>query len=88
MTIDYIKLLCDKKEQEIKENFDNSKDIEKIKLIREFLEVDNCFLKVSANEALNILLFLGIKKENLRESYLKLISFDNYNEAKTLKVIG
>lgn len=88
MTIDYIKLLCDKKEQEIKENFDNSKDIEKIKLIREFLEVDNCFFKVSANEALNILLFLGIKKENLRESYLKLISFDNYNEAKTLKVIG
>ena len=91
MNIEDIKKLCDKKEQQFKENvnlFNDNKDIEKIKLIREILKIDNCFFKISANEALNILLFLGVEKSKLKDVYFQLISFDNYKDESILKVVG
>ncbi len=94
MTNQDIEILCNKKEKYI---IDNCKDKEKketylskIQMIRNIIKVKNWALKVSPNELLNILYYLGIPKEKLKTAYYDLISMNNYqddNEEK-LKIIG
>ena len=61
-------------------------DREKIKTIQSLLNLDNWILKVSVNEALNILYFLGIEKSLLKDTYIQLASIENYKLDETLKV--
>jgi len=47
-------------------------------LIKEILKDDNCFMNMNVNTSLNILNDLCIPKEEIKETYNKLINFSNY----------
>ena len=92
MTTNDIKLLCNEKENNIlTSNLDNiqkQKNVQKIEIIRDNIKEENWMFKISVNELLNILYFLGIPKSELKEKYYQLISLDNYKNHETLKIIN
>lgn len=47
-------------------------------LIKDILKDDNCFMNMSIDTAFNILNDLCIPKEKIKETYNKLINFNNY----------
>ena len=62
-------------------------DEEKVKVIKGLFLNENCFFDLEMTVALNILLFLGIKKEDLIDYYHELISPENYmNVPKVMNV--
>lgn len=83
-TEDIIKLYEKKKIDVMNNGTDNDK--EKIKIIQELLHLDNWILKVSVNEALNILYFLGIEKALLKDAYTQLVSNEINKPNETLTV--
>ena len=64
---DYIKR-CDKMLAEGKNDFDKTK---RLQIIKEMLQIPNCFLYMSINTAINVFLDLGFTKEEAREQYIK-----------------
>lgn len=85
MTHEDIIKLYEKKKIEVM-NTGTDSDKEKIKIIQSLLNLDNWIFKVSVNEALNILYFLGIEKAQLGDTYIQLASIDNYKPDETLTV--
>lgn len=79
MYMDQVKQLCLKKEEELK-NVDDYEGLKKIELINNLLKMDNWIFSITLNEALNILYFLGVNKNDLKKSYLDLISYENYKK--------
>ena len=57
----------------IKLNNGNEKELKKQLLIRDILERENCFLKMSIEYAFSILRDLNIKEDYLKTVYLELI---------------
>ena len=53
-------------------------DKEKITNIKFLLEQEKIFFKLEPQTAIGILDYLGIKKENIKEYYLSLISMENF----------
>ena len=56
---------------------DNPEKLEKQMLISNFLKHDDCFFKVSINDAFMILRDLEIT--NYEETYINLVAYDKYN---------
>lgn len=81
---DVIKLYNNKKVEVMKNGTDRDK--EEIKTLQAVLNLDNWIFKVSVNEALNILYFLGIEKTSLYDAYTQLASIENYKPEETLTV--
>lgn len=52
---------------------DNAKELEKYKVIEEILKEEKCFLKMDIEIAYSILRDLGVREENLKDYYCKLI---------------
>lgn len=46
---------------------------ERFKIIVDILKQDDCFMKLSSNEVLNILKDLQIENENLRDVYIQIL---------------
>lgn len=90
--MDNIELLCNQKEIMINNSSLNitekQHDLEKVQMIRDIIKEENWTFKVSTNELLNILYFLGIPKEKLKEAHSQLVSIENYVNHETLKIIN
>ena len=56
---------------------ENPQKLERQLIISNFLRYDDCFFKVSIEDAFNILKDLEIK--DYEETYINLISYDKYN---------
>lgn len=50
---------------------------EKYQIIKQILEIPNCFLKMSIEQAYSILRDLKIPESNIKETYLNLINIEN-----------
>lgn len=72
--MDNLKELLKQKEQEV----NTSDDIEKINVIKELFTDDAIFFKLNIDTAYGILYFLGISKDKLEETYMSLISPEEY----------
>jgi len=57
----------------IKLNDKNEKELKKQLIIKDILEVDNCFLQMTIEYAYSILRDLNIKEEDLKNVYCELI---------------
>jgi hypothetical protein len=68
--IDKLKMI---NERLIDANKDNPQELQKFLLIKEILNQENCFLKMSIEYAYSILRDLQIPEDNLKEVYLELI---------------
>lgn len=55
----------------------NPKKLERQLIISNFLKYDDCFFKISIEDAFKILKDLEIS--NYEETYINLVSFDKYN---------
>ena len=77
MNIVKIKELALVKKEELKNNGEN---LDKINNILDFLEDEMCFFKVDINLSIPILLYIGIKEDDVVDVYFKLISAVNYKE--------
>ena len=53
-------------------------DLSKINNILSFLSDDMCFFKVDINISIPILLYLGVKEDEVKDVYFQLISVNNY----------
>ncbi len=84
MTTEDIIKLYEKKKIDVMNN-GTDRDKEKIKVIQGLLYLDNWILKVSVNEALNILYFLGIERALLKDAYIQLSSVENYKPDEILR---
>lgn len=62
----------------INQNNHNSQRQKKYQIIKQILDIPNCFLKMTIEQAYAILRDLQIPETNLKETYLILI--DNKNE--------
>ena len=61
----------------IKSYENNPKKLERQLMISNFLKHDDCFFRISIEDAFKILKELGIS--NYEEAYIDLVSYDNYN---------
>ena len=61
----------------IKSCENNPKKLERQLMISNFLKHDDCFFRISIEDAFKILKELGIS--NYEEAYIDLVSYDNYN---------
>lgn len=60
-------------EELIEKSRNNEEELKKQLLIKEILNEENCFLKISMEKAYSVLRDLKIDEKNLKEVYLKLI---------------
>lgn len=77
MKIDDIRKLAIIKSQNI---INNEDDYKKINLVNNFLKDDKCFFNIPIETAISILLYLGIKEEEVKDVYFELISYQNFSE--------
>lgn len=54
----------------------------KLKLIEEILKTPNCFVHISFDTALNVLIELGFSKNDAQKAYKKLASFSSFKEVQ------
>ena len=71
-----IKKLQEKNSSIMYLNSDNKEIIKKHWLIKNLLEEENCFLKMSIETAYSILKNLEIKEEEMKNIYLKLVDLE------------
>lgn len=48
--------------------------------IEKMLEIPNCFVHMSFDSALNVLIKLGLSKDDAKKAYKKLASFSSFKE--------
>lgn len=91
--MDKIRQLCDEKIAQILNNNKmlssdiKEKQLLKLKNLKKFLSNDMCFFDIDINVAYNILLYLGVKKHELKECYSQLVSFEQYSNNKPYTLI-
>lgn len=56
----------------------NPQLLKKYQIIKQILDIPNCFLKMTVEQAYAILRDLQIPETNLKETYLILINIENY----------
>lgn len=74
INMDYIRKLLVKKEQEVNNDLDN----QKVQHLKGLLKQDDIFFNIDLATAVGILSFLGIPEDKIRETYMNLISPENY----------
>lgn len=79
----YLKQLLEQKSKVVT----TQEDLERIKIIKDFLKEDNCFLKINIESAIGILYFLGIPEDKILEYYEVLINPQNYKVPPTVRTI-
>lgn len=77
MKIDDIRKLAAIKSESI---INNDEDYKKINLVNNLLKDDKCFFNIPIEIAIPILLYLGVKEENVKDVYFELISYKNFSE--------
>lgn len=86
MTIDELRTLALAKRMEFERA---GEDLGKINRVITFLSDDMCFLKVSINISIPMLLYLGVSLENVKDVYAELINAKNFKtECSVRKIIG
>ena len=73
---DEIEKLVALKEQEISDD----EEKEMLDFVKEMLDNKITFFEIDMKSVMSILYFLGVKKENLKSMYFKIISAENYRE--------
>ena len=66
--------------QQLKNKTTDTTKLKKLEIIEQILETENCFLHLRADVALNILMELGLTKDEARKTYLELSSFNVFKE--------
>lgn len=82
---DLKKLLLDK-EKNI--SYTSVNEMEKINLIKNLFNNENCFFDIDMKLAIDILYFLGIEKDSLLKVYYELVSPKNYKKDETVEIIN
>lgn len=70
-----------------KENTATSEELEKVNLIKSLFSNENCFFDIDMKLAIDILWFLGIKKDQLLDTYYELVSPKNFKKEKIVEII-
>ncbi|MBR4270217.1 MAG: hypothetical protein IKQ31_00875 [Clostridia bacterium] len=66
--------ICDKLIQQTQDD----KELNRLQIICEILSIENCFVHLELNTAINLLLQLGFSLEDAKKIYLDLSSFPNF----------
>ncbi len=74
MNFEDLKQLLDKKKTEPL----SAEDVKKVQIIEELFQNKNCFFEMDSVTSVNILNFLGIPKEQIKECYYSLLGPENY----------
>lgn len=67
---------------EMEQKTTNKEELKRLEVIRQMLEIPNCFVHLNINVGINVLMQLDITKEEAKKIYLKLSSFEKFKEEK------
>ena len=84
MDIEKIRKLALSKRQILEQN---GEDLSKVNNVLSFLKDDMCFFKVDINLSIPILLYLGVKEEEVKDVYFQLISANNFKREYDVRKI-
>ena len=59
--------------KKMNEKFESSLQLERYNVIKELLSDDKCFMKISYNDAMNLLSDIGIEDKIVKNVYLRLV---------------
>lgn len=80
---DIRKLAIEKKERLML----NDESVDMIDSVLAFLSDDMCFFKVDINLSIPILLYLGIREDNVKEVYFQLLDSKNFKKECEVRTI-
>lgn len=70
-----------------KEKNASLEEMEKVNLIKNLFCNKNCFFDIDMKLAIDILWFLGVKRELLLDTYYELVSPKNFSQEKTVEIV-
>lgn len=63
-------------------NAKDEKQKNRLSIIEQMLEIPNCFVHMSFDSALNVLIELGLTEEKAKKAYILLAGFSNFVEGQ------